>query len=260
VAVDRAGTVYVADSRNHCLRYVSPEGLVSTLAGIPGVAGLADGPGTEAQFSHPAGLALLADGSLLVADTGNHRIRRVSPDGDVVTIAGHGTPRDDLGREHGGYRDGPTHEALFRFPIGLAVTHVTFTEEGMLWVADSVSGRLWAGPLSGPLRRWGTEENYRQLTSPAGVAAGEQVGFPAGLIVVDSRGNCLWAVDGEAESLLCGSPESTAAEWKDGPGPEARFNRPAGVAVGPNGELYVADYGNNCLRQVVISVEHEEVE
>jgi sugar lactone lactonase YvrE len=294
VAVDQAGTVYVADSRNHCLRSVSPEGVVGTLAGLPGVAGLADGAGTEAQFSHPAGLALLSDGSLLVADTGNHRIRRVSPNGDVVTVAGHSTPRDDLGGEHGGYRDGPGQEALFCLPIGLAVgpggvvavadagnrcvrligkrgevstvpvaedelleapTHVTFTEEGMLWVADSGSGELWAGPLSGPLRRSGTEEHSAQLTSPAGVTAGS----PAGLIVADSRANCLWAVDGEAMSLVCGSPEGQVIDWRDGPGPEARFYHPAGIAAGPDGELYVADYGNNCLRQVVISMEHKEI-
>jgi DNA-binding beta-propeller fold protein YncE len=295
LAVARDGTVYIADSRNHCLRRLSRDGSVGTLAGEPGVAGYADGRGGEARFSNPAGLAVLGDGSVLIADTGNHRLRRVSRTGLVVTVAGCETPRDDLGRELGGYRDGPAQQAQFRFPVGLAVTpegsilvgdagngciravradgrvttipvgegerleaptHLALAAEGTLWAADSASGSLWVGPIAGPLRRW--EGEAAELVSPAGLA--DVWGADAVLVAADSKANCLWHVGGEAVTTLAGEADQGSAGWADGPGAQARFSCPAGVAVGPGGELYVADYGNNCVRQIVIHSEREEVE
>ncbi|MCJ7750057.1 MAG: hypothetical protein MUQ65_03025 [Armatimonadetes bacterium] len=294
VAVGQDGTVYIADSGNHCLRRLSPGGVVSTLAGAPGEAGLADGRGEDARFSSPAGLALLADGSILVADTGNHRLRRVSPAGEVVTMAGSETPRDGLGREVGGYRDGTARQAQLRFPVGLAVTrdgsvlvadagngcvrlvtadgrvstvplvegknlnaptHLALAEDGNLWVSDSAGGSLWVGPPVGPLRPREGEASW--LTSPAGLASLQE---GKGFVVADSKAQCLWYAGGDGISVLAGSGAGGSPDWADGSGSEARFSRPAGVAVGPGGEIYVADYGNNCVRRVAIGSEREEDE
>lgn len=87
LAVDGAGSVYVADTGNSCIRKISSNGRVSTLAGLPGVAGLMDGAGTNAWFNQPKGLALDAAGNLYVADTGNAAIRRVASNGSVATLA-----------------------------------------------------------------------------------------------------------------------------------------------------------------------------
>ena len=101
VAVAIDGTVYVADAgESNRIRKITPDGNVTTLAG--GSEGFADGPTTTAAFNTPSGLALGPDGSLFVADTGNNQIRKITPEGQVSTVAGSGTA---------GYADGPASQA-----------------------------------------------------------------------------------------------------------------------------------------------------
>jgi len=88
IAVDAAGTIYVADTENDCIRKITPAGVVSTFAGEPGKAALEDGSGAVARFTEPRGIALDAAGNLYVADTGNLAIREITPGGVVSTIAG----------------------------------------------------------------------------------------------------------------------------------------------------------------------------
>ncbi|MSU57409.1 MAG: hypothetical protein EXS35_04390 [Pedosphaera sp.] len=88
VAVDGAGNVYVADTFNHTIRKVSPAGAVSTLAGLAGNPGSADGTNSKARFNRPAGLALDTATNLFVTDSLNHTIRKITPGGNVSTIAG----------------------------------------------------------------------------------------------------------------------------------------------------------------------------
>ncbi|WP_028104682.1 hypothetical protein [Pseudoduganella violaceinigra] len=87
LAVGGDGTVYVADAGNHAVKSISPAGEVRTVAGQAGTAGRNDGKGIAARFDHPAGLALDAGGSLLVADAGNSALRRIAADGVVSTVA-----------------------------------------------------------------------------------------------------------------------------------------------------------------------------
>ena len=88
VAVDSAGNVYVADTGNHTIRKVTPAGVVTTLAGLAGSSGSADGTGSAARFNYPPGVAVDSAGNVYVADTGNHTIRKVTPAGVVTTLAG----------------------------------------------------------------------------------------------------------------------------------------------------------------------------
>jgi len=289
VAADSRGMIYVADSRNHCVRMVTPDGTVTTLAGIPPRSGYQDGPARRALLSAPAGLAVAHNGGVFVADTGNHRIRYVA-NGEVSTYAGAATPKDDLGRQLGGYRDGPAREALFRYPVGLAVdsagalyaadagnrcvrrispagmvttlpteggkmqapTELALAPNGQVWVADTAGGRLWVGPSEGPLRPWQPAGEAGGPTRPAGLALAP--GLPkdgaAGLYVADAESNCLWLASGGRLTLAAGQQNAGSPGYADGPGDEARFACPSGLAAGAHGEVYVADFDNNCLRRV----------
>ena len=88
VAVDRFGNVYVADFQNCAIRRISPRGVVTTLAGLPGVEGTADGKGSAARFGGPSSIAVDRSGNVYVADTGNGICRKITPDGVVTTLAG----------------------------------------------------------------------------------------------------------------------------------------------------------------------------
>ena len=95
VACDKHGNAYISDSGNSCIRIVSAQGLVSTLAGARQQPGFADGHRELARFRNPQGIAVGPEGALFIADFGNHVIRRVSLSGHVSTIAGSGDAGDD---------------------------------------------------------------------------------------------------------------------------------------------------------------------
>lgn len=114
VAVDPAGNVFVTDMGNHTIRKITPAGLVSTFAGTTGVIGSSDGRSAAASFNSPDGIAADSAGNLYVADTYNHTIRKVTPDGMVSTLAGKAGPSY--------FRvDGQGSAARFRYPGALAV-------------------------------------------------------------------------------------------------------------------------------------------
>lgn len=132
VAIDGGGTVYVADTLNHCIRMIAQDGLVTTLAGQGGQPGMADGPLSKASFNEPNDLALGPDGALYVADKGNQRIRRIYG-GEVTTVAGGGTAADKTtGYILGGYTDGDAASARFLYPTGLCTD-----KKGRVYIADT---------------------------------------------------------------------------------------------------------------------------
>jgi sugar lactone lactonase YvrE len=113
LAIDRNNNLYVTDSSNHTIRRISPDGIVTTVAGLGGFSGSNDGSGTGARFNTPWGVAVDGGGTLYVADTGNHTIRRITPSGVVTTIGGVAGSA--------GHAEGNTTQARFASPIGLAV-------------------------------------------------------------------------------------------------------------------------------------------
>lgn len=185
VAVDATGTVYIADTYNHSIRKISLSGEVTTLAGLAGTKGSADGLGAQARFCRPAGIAVDAAGAVYVADNGNYTIRKISPAGLVTTLAGLPGKR--------GSANGMGAEARFDTPNGIAVGR-----DGTVYVADYLNSLI------------------RQITPQGNV------------------------------SLLAGLLKGWGS--LDGPGPVARFKFPFGVAVGANGWVYVVDTGNHTIR------------
>lgn len=129
IAVDAAGTIYVADCANHLIRKVTPTGVVTTLAGSAGVWGMNDGAGTNALFNGPVGIALDGNTNLFVSDSNNHTIRKITPSSAVSTWAG--TPGVD------GSTNGTGNAALFRKPGDLKMDRL-----GNLFVMDSFNHTL----------------------------------------------------------------------------------------------------------------------
>ncbi len=132
LAVDAAGNLFIADTFNHRIRRVSPDGIISTVAGseFGGFFSGDGGPATDASLAFPQGVAVDAAGNLFVADTFNHRIRQVSPDGIISTVAGNGI----RGLSGDG---GPATNASLANPDGLAVDAA-----GNLFIADSSNHRI----------------------------------------------------------------------------------------------------------------------
>jgi gliding motility-associated-like protein len=121
VAVDGAGNLYVADAGNNAIRKITPQGIVSTLAG-GGAVGFQDGKGAAALFHAPSGLVVDKQGNVFVADEENEVIRKITPDGTVTTFAGTGDY---------GWQDGPKSTATFNFPRDVAIDGA-----GNLYVVD----------------------------------------------------------------------------------------------------------------------------
>jgi len=127
VAIDASGNVYVADEYNNRIRKINPSGMVSTLAGN-GTGGFANGTGTAAQFYYPYAVATDVSGNVFVADLYNHRIRKITPEGVVTTVAGTGAQA---------FADGTIATAKFNLPTG-----VTVDASGNLYVADQGNQRI----------------------------------------------------------------------------------------------------------------------
>jgi sugar lactone lactonase YvrE len=236
IAVDRLGYVYVADTHNHRIRRISPDGWVSTFAGS-GVPGLSPGYGIQAQFNLPIGLCIGNQGFIYVADAGNNCIRLIQPDGLVTTLAGNG---------QAGYRDGVGTNAQFRFPNDLcadAAGNVYVTEfdnhtvrrirvDGTVetWVGDGIPGFV-----DGP-------RQTARLNQPSGIAIDRK-----GNLFVSEYGNQRIRFVGTDGQVLSAAGDGTAG-YRDAQGREAQLNHPDGLAVDQVGRVYFADFENHAVR------------
>ncbi len=238
VAVDSTGVVYVADSFNHRIRKILPDGRVSTLAGR-GVQGFEDGAGAVAQFRYPEGIAVDRAGVVYVADSGNRRIRKILPDGTVSTLAG---------SDVRGFADGVGAVAHFYGPAGVCVDST-----GVVYVADTFNHRIRKilpdGTVSTLAGRGvqGFEDGEgaaAEFYKPYGIVVTRGVVY-----VADSGNNCIRMIlsDGTV-STVAGREEEGFA---DRVGAGAQFYSPQGIATDGASVLYVGDAGNNRIRKLI---------
>ncbi len=238
IAVDKKGILYVADTHNSLIRKISPDGVVTTLAGqriyrtIPGM-------DTTVRFDNPAGIAVDSSGYIYVADCGNDLIRKISPDGIVQNIAGNGKK---------GNKDSTGLNASFYLPGGIALDPV-----GNIYVADTynnmirkinpqglvttVAGKTLPGSSNG-------RGSAASFLHPAGLTVG-----PGGYIYVADVGNSRIrkiSPDGIV-SNFAGSGLRGSVNGRD---TLASFYRPYDVAADKSGSIYVADYLNNLVRKI----------
>jgi len=282
LALDSQGHLYVADTRNHRIRKVGPTGKTTTLAG--GEAGYADGPALQARFNAPCGVAVAPDGTVYVADTGNHRIRRIR-DGQVTTLAG-GAP---------GLADGQGAAARFNLPCALAWVPAS---PPYLLVADAGNRRVRRVELSGRVSGGNLLPG-----APTAVAGGPPVGAAvpqAGIILIGAQPLRHVPIDRQGYSdqikpdqlllkhpvALCPAPKTSgewfAADadysavfhiregraeilagiceinrahfgWKDDTGNRCGLGMLSGIVADGGGRVYVSDTTNNAIRRLTLT-------
>lgn len=236
VAIASDGTLYVADRTNHKIRKISPQGIVTTLAGS--TSGFADGNGTNAKFNSPLGLTIGTDGNLYVADFGNDKIRKISPQGVVTTLAG---------STHG-FADGNGSSARFSYPFSICSS-----PDGTLYVADfgnhsirkiTLNGDVttFAGNgISGDVNAVGAAAKFQ---GPSGVTYGTD----GNVYVADNQNHKIKKIqpDGKVTTLA----GSGILGSQNGVGGAAQFNFPHSIVMSPDGNLYVSDLYNHRIRKI----------
>ena len=246
VASDGAGNLFVADTFNHTIRkIVIATAAVTTLAGLPGTSGSADGTGSAANFNAPRGVVCDGNGNLFVADADNGAIRKVVIATRVVTTLA-GSPGED------GNVDGIGTAARFFQPRA-----VTSDGAGNLFVADYANSTIRKIVIStGAVT---TLAGTPGSGSADGIGAGARFSFPEGLawdgagnlFVADTNSNTIRKVviSSGAVTTLAGAPGDPSTI--DGAGPGARFAYPSGVVSGGAGNLFVSD--GSTVRKVVVA-------
>lgn len=247
IVSDGRGNLFLTDDGASTIRkVVVATGVVTTLAGTDLYSGSQDGPGSTARFESPKGIAFDGAGNLFVADRDSCTIRKiVIATGVVTTVAG-------TTRAFGG-EDGIGQAARFSSPWGVAADgtdnlYVTdsdnHTIRRMVISTGAVSTLAGSTGVSG--HRDGTGQ-AAQFNRPQGIA----YDGTGNLYVSEANGHTVRKVviaSGEV-TTLAGAPGSSGS--LDGKGSEARFSSPLGLAVGKDGELFVADYGNDVLRKLI---------
>lgn len=238
VATDASGNLYVADYGNNKIRKITSTGVVSTLAGSD-LQGFADGTGATAMFNLPVGIATDSSGNIYVAEQGNHKIRKITPAGEVSTLAG----------STQGFADGIGTTAQFNNPMSLTI---------------DTSGNVYIGDIS----------NYKiRKIDPTGLVstlAGSTLGYADGIgdsakfyypygVAVDATGD-VYVTDNNNHKIRKITPTGVVTTFagstqgfSDGIGAAAQFTNPLGIATDVFGNVYItnfADFGNHNIRKI----------
>jgi len=248
IVFDKAGNLYIADTGNHCIRRVDKQGIITLVAGHPPVGGyLGDGgPATQTNLNYPSGVAVDSMGNLYIADTFNHRIRKVDKDGMISTVAGSGS-----GGSYGG-DGGYATEARLNNPSG-----VTFDTSGNLYIADTGNQRIRKVDRYGIITTV-AGNGTRGYSGDGGRATEAQLGYPAHF-VVDAMGNlyiadeyneCIRKVDTNGIITTIAGNGLRGYAGDNGLATQCQLNSPEGLARDALGHLYIADTRNSLIRKV----------
>jgi len=246
IAADARGNIYFAELNSCRVRLITPDGVISTVAGN-GICGFSgdQGPARDAQLSKPRGVALDAEGNLLIADTGNCRLRKVTTDGTIVTVAGSGDP---------GYAGdgGPALSARLNYPFRAAVD-----SGGNIFIADTSNNRIRrvdkdgiietvAGSGKAGFKGDGGPAAVAELNDPSSVA----IDPDGDLWIADTLNHCIRRVgkDGIIETVAGTGKAGFAGDG--GPPVGALLSYPYDVTADAAGNVYVADGGNGIVRLI----------
>jgi sugar lactone lactonase YvrE len=247
LATDSAGNLFIADNFNQRVLKVTPGGVISTIAGngTPGYGG-DGGPATSAQLNEPWGVAVDSAGNLFIADLVNNRIRKVTTDGVIHTVAGMGAA---------GYSGdgGPATMAQLNYPVG-----VTVDSSGNLFIADSGNNRVRKVATGGTIGTVvgngvpgfvgdGAAANLAELDKPTGIAV-DRLG---NLFISDHGNNRIRKVTPDGTIKTIAGLGTAGFSGDGGSAPAAQIDYAMGIALDGVGNLFLADYDNNRVRMVM---------
>ncbi|QZY54095.1 immunoglobulin-like domain-containing protein [Crassaminicella profunda] len=249
VAIDYDGNVYISDRGNNCIRKINTSGIITTIAGTGESGYLGDGGNaTEAKFNSPSGIAVDSHSNIYIADSSNHRIRKIDKNGKISTVAGKGSSYGDLGD------NGLATEATLNRPYGVAVDN----DGNIIYIADSINRRIRKVNTSGIITTVaGTGEVGYSGDGEA--ATGAKLNFILDL-AVDHNGNIYISDNGARRirkvdtsgiiTTVAGNGEY-GYSGDGGAATEAKFNGTYGIDVDNDGNIYTADTYNYRIRKVV---------
>jgi len=246
VAVDKAGNIYSADKEVHRIHKTNNQGIISIIAGNGNKGYKGDGsPSEAAMISAPSGLFTDAQGNLYITDLGNHCIRKIDTKGIITTVAGNG--------QKGFSGDGgPATSATMDFPYD-----VTIDTKGNMYIADYANQRIRKINSKGIISTI-AGNGERGYTGDGGPATKATLNFPAGIdvdaagniYVSDQNNNCIRKIGATGTiSTIAGDGKSSYA-GDGGSATQAELNAPIGIKVDADGNIYIVDSGNNCVRMI----------
>ncbi|MEU5667420.1 RICIN domain-containing protein [Streptomyces longwoodensis] len=246
VAVDSTGTVYVCEFSGHRVRRITTDGKITNVAGT-GRAGFSgdNGPAASAQLNSPREVAVDSAGAVYIADAGNHRVRKITPDGTISTVAG-------TGAAGFGGDGGPATAARLNGPFGVAVDSTD-----TLYLSDYYNHRVRKVTPDGTISTV-VGNGTGAYKGDGGPAAAAQLNGPHA-VMTDGSGN-LFIADYSNQRVRKVSADGTVStvagtgaagfSGDGGPATSAKLSGPTGLAMDSSGDLFVADYGNHRVRKV----------
>lgn len=284
LARDAQGNLFVADTYNHTIRRIDPDGRVSTFAGRPEQSFWRDGPGPEARFGAHGALVATPDGNLYLGDASNYVVRGVDAGGSVRTVAGqpsrHGSQDGPGGVARLGFVQGllveSSGELLVAEPLALRRVKRDGSIETLPTRPPELLGVMAALPDGGQLlttyngsigfdgssegwcslflRRPGSEDRKLLSSRAAGMSTLFFNGIRGLAVAADGRiffthGHAVYEWTGTDQVKVVAGLRDTSGS-ADGPGAAARFNSPYGLAIDREGRMYVADSGNHVVRRI----------
>jgi uncharacterized protein (TIGR03437 family) len=248
VALGSDQSLYIADTDNNVVRKVSPTGVITTIAGT-GAAGFSGdgGPARTAVLNAPTNVLLDSAGNILITDNNNSRVRRIAPDGAIVTVVGNGLYRFSP--------DGaPASTSFLYHPRGIAIDR-----GGNIFIADTDNHRIRKLSPDGTITTV-AGNGLPGFSGDGGPGRNAQINGPIE-VALDSVGNLYFNDynNGRIRKLsasgiittIAGTGQFDAFSGDGGPATAAALNRPRGVAVAPDDTLYISDDGNNRIRRIL---------
>ncbi len=246
IAVTPDGILYIADTYNHRIRKVDKNGIITTIAGT-GIGGFSgdDGLAVDAQLNYPYDIAISPYGDLYISDGGNYRIRKISPDGIIMTIAGTGVP---------GFNGDNIRAIEAKI---YAVFNMEFTNDGSLYFSDYLNCRIRkitqdgiimtvAGTGNRPYNGDGIPAIAANLSYPSGIAISDE-GY---LYITDSYHYLVRVVSPDGIITTIAGNRQLGHSGDGGSAKQASISHAFGIAIAPDGAIYFADYWNNCVRKL----------